>query len=67
MLPAAGCDMLLSPIAAFLAALADRGLRLLTGCPPEPPSFEGLLDELFTRWPLDADEMADDRSGRAAA
>lgn len=48
--------MLLIPFAAPLAALADRGLRLLTGCPPQPPSFDGLLDELFARWPLDADE-----------
>lgn len=48
--------MLLSPFAAILAALADRALRLLTGCPPAPPSFDGLLDELFRSWPLDADE-----------
>lgn len=54
--------MLLSPIAPFLAALADRALRLLTGCPPAPPSFDGLLDELFARWPLDAEEVGTPRA-----
>jgi hypothetical protein len=61
--------MLLSPFAAFLAALADRALRFLTGCPSSPPSFEGLLDELYFHWPLDAEELpgADARDLRAAA
>jgi hypothetical protein len=49
--------MLLSPFAAILAKLADRALRLLTGCPPEPPRFVGLLDELYAAWPLDAHEV----------
>jgi hypothetical protein len=39
-----------------LAALAERTLRWLSGRPPEPPSFEGLIDELFAAWPLDAVE-----------
>ena len=58
--------MLLSLFAPFLAARTDRALRHLTGCPPAPPSFDGLLDELFASWPLDADEMEDPRD-RAAA
>lgn len=58
--------MLLSPFAALLASIADRGLRLLTGAPPEPPSFDGLLDELFRSWPLDAGETGHG-SVRAAA
>lgn len=49
--------MLLSPFAAILADLADRALRWLVGCPPEPPRFDGLLEELYAAWPLDADEV----------
>lgn len=49
--------MLLTLFAPFLSGFADRALRLLTGCPPAPPSFDGLLDELFARWPLDAEEI----------
>lgn len=49
--------MLLSPFAAILADLADRALRLLTGDRPEPPRFDGLLDELYATWPLDASEV----------
>jgi hypothetical protein len=53
--------MLLSPFAAYLSALADRALWLLTGSPATPPSFDNLLDELYSHWPLDADELpADD-------
>ena len=51
--------MVLTVFAPFLAALSDRALRLLTGCPPAAPSFDGLLDELFARWPLDAEEMGE--------
>jgi hypothetical protein len=60
--------MVLSFFAAQLAALADRALRLLTGCPSAPPSFDGLLEELHSHWPLDADELplADARLLRAA-
>ena len=58
--------MLLSFFASFLAARTDRALRLLTGCPPAPPSFDGLLDELFSSWPLDAGEVGD-LPDRAAA
>jgi hypothetical protein len=48
--------MLLSPFAATLARLADKALQLITGCPPAPPSFDNLLEELFESWPLDAEE-----------
>ncbi len=41
--------MFLSSILATLAAFSGRR--------PQPPSFEGLLDELYAIWPLDADEM----------
>ena len=41
--------MFLSSILATLAAFSGRR--------PQPPSFEGLLDELYAIWPLDADEV----------
>jgi hypothetical protein len=60
--------MLPSPVAVFLANLADRALRRLTGRPPAPPSFEGLLDDLYSHWPPEADERPRDdaRDLRAA-
>lgn len=48
--------MLLSPFASTLAKMADRALQLITGCPPAPPTFADLLEELFESWPLDAAE-----------
>ena len=41
--------MFLSSLLATLAAFS-RGR-------PQQPSFDGLLDELYAIWPLDADEM----------
>jgi hypothetical protein len=41
--------MFLSSILATLAALSGRR--------PQQPSFDGLLDELYAIWPLDADEL----------
>jgi hypothetical protein len=44
---------------AMLCDVADRALGRLGLRAPAPPSFEGLLDELFARWPLDAVEYAE--------
>ena len=58
--------MLLSPFASFLGARTDWALRLLPGSRPVRPGpvrprpvrprFEGLLDELYASWPLEAAE-----------
>lgn len=45
----AGLFMFLSSLLAALTAISGRR--------PQPPSFDGLLDELYAIWPLDADEM----------
>jgi hypothetical protein len=40
-----------------LFALSDRfdeALRRVTGRPPKPPRFDGLMRELFALWPLEA-------------
>ena len=48
--------MLLSLFASFLGTRTNLALRLLTGLPPASPNFDGLLDELYASWPLDARE-----------
>lgn len=41
--------MFLSSLLATLAAFSGRR--------PQQPNFDGLLDELYAIWPLDADEL----------
>ncbi|WP_176559252.1 hypothetical protein [Rubellimicrobium roseum] len=51
--------MFLTSLVATLAALP---LSRAQGLDDDPPSFAGILDELFDVWPLDADEEREVRA-----
>lgn len=56
-----------SSLPSSLALAFGRIFTWMTGGPPEPPSFEGLVAELFACWPLDAAEFREraEAQGRA--
>jgi len=50
-----------------LARIMDRVFRFVSGRPPRPPEFDGLLQELFAVWPEDEHDLVLDGRREIAA